>query len=409
MLTFTKMKMKKIKFFLILFISIQNCYSQDASRVITTGVPFLLIAADARAAGMADQGVATSSDAFSQQWNPAKYAFALDKQGFTSSYTPYLTALVNDISLGEVNYYNRINERSAFATSLRYFSLGVIELRENAEDLANEVKPNELALDLSYSLKLSERFAMAVAGRYIRSQLRLATAGAGDAKPSSTFAVDIAGFYQGEETAFSDFNGRLRLGFNFQNMGPKINYDAGAPEENANFLPAQMRIGGGYDFIFDDYNKISVSVEFDKLLVPTPQSADEDGSGSIEPNNSYGHDETVIRTNNNTAYNKVNWVSGMFKSFGDAPGGFSEELKEFTYSVGTEYLYQDSFALRLGYFHESPLKGARQFFSLGAGFKYNVVKVDLSYLFSASKVNNPLENTLRFSLTFNFGDKYDDY
>jgi len=421
LLTFTKMKMKKIKFFLILFISIQNCYSQDASRVITTGVPFLLIAADARAAGMADQGVATSSDAFSQQWNPAKYAFALDKQGFTSSYTPYLTALVNDISLGEVNYYNRINERSAFATSLRYFSLGVIELRENAEDPANEVKPNELALDLSYSLKLSERFAMAVAGRYIRSQLRLATAGAGDAKPSSTFAVDIAGFYQGEETAFSDFNGRLRLGFNFQNMGPKINYDAGATEENANFLPAQMRIGGGYDFIFDDYNKISVSIEFDKLLVPTPQSADRNGNGNIDsvkdipnPNNTPETSddfisEQDIRTQNNTAYNKVNWVSGMFKSFGDAPGGFSEELKEFTYSVGTEYLYQDSFALRLGYFHESPLKGARQFFSLGAGFKYNVVKVDLSYLFSASKVNNPLENTLRFSLTFNFGDKYDDY
>ena len=415
--------MRKIALLFIFLGSLHNSNAQkkvsevDASRVITTGVPFLLIAADARAAGMADQGVATSSDAFSQQWNPAKYAFALDKQGFTSSYTPYLTALVNDISLGEVNYYNRINERSAFATSLRYFSLGEIELRENAEDPANVVKPNELALDGSYSLKLSERFAMAVAGRYIRSQLRLATAGAGDAKPSSTFAVDIAGFYQGEETAFSDFNGRLRLGFNFQNMGPKINYDAGAPEENANFLPAQMRIGGGYDFIFDDYNKISVSIEFDKLLVPTPQSADLNGDGTVNgaptqienPDTNNFYTELEIRNLNNTAYNKINWVSGMFQSFGDAPGGFSEELKEFTYSVGTEYLYQDSFALRLGYFHESPLKGARQFFSLGAGFKYNVVKVDLSYLFSASKVNNPLENTLRFSLTFNFGDKYDDY
>ncbi|MCX6172730.1 MAG: type IX secretion system outer membrane channel protein PorV [Flavobacterium sp.] len=418
--------MRKIALLFIFLGSLHNSNAQkkvsevDASRVITTGVPFLLIAADARAAGMADQGVATSSDAFSQQWNPAKYAFALDKQGFTSSYTPYLTALVNDISLGEVNYYNRINERSAFATSLRYFSLGEIELRENAEDPANVVKPNELALDLSYSLKLSERFAMAVAGRYIRSQLRLAIAGAGDAKPSSTFAVDIAGFYQGEETAFSDFNGRLRLGFNFQNMGPKINYDAGAPEENANFLPAQMRIGGGYDFILDDFNKVSVSVEFDKLLVPTPQSADLNGDGSVDsaltqienpnatpPNNFYT--ELQIRDLNNIAYNKINWVSGMFQSFGDAPGGFSEELKEFTYSVGTEYLYQDSFAMRLGYFHESPLKGARQFFSLGAGFKYNVVKVDVSYLFSASKVKNPLENTLRFSLTFNFGDKYDDY
>jgi hypothetical protein len=412
------MKMKK---FAVLFLlaSLQHINAQqaDASRVITTGVPFLLVAADARASGMADQGVATSPDAFSQQWNPAKYAFAIDKQGFTSSYTPYLTALVNDIALGQVTYYNRINERSAFGVSLRYFSLGEIEFRENSEDPANVVKPNELALDGSYALKLSERFSMAVAGRYIRSQLRIPSAGVGgDAKPSSTFAVDIAGYYVGEEAAFNDFNGRLRLGFNFQNMGPKISYDAGGSDQNANFLPAQMRIGGGYDFILDDFNKVSVSVEFDKLLVPTPQSADRNGNGVIDatpypnPNEPGSYiDEVQIRNDNNTAYNKINWVSGMFQSFGDAPGGFSEELKEFTYSVGTEYLYQDSFAMRLGYFHESPLKGARQFFSLGAGFKYNVVKVDVSYLFSASKVKNPLENTLRFSLTFNFGDKYDDY
>jgi hypothetical protein len=202
-------------------------------------------------------------------------------------------------------------------------------------------------------------------------------------------------------------------------MGPKISYDAGGSDQNANFLPAQMRIGGGYDFILDDFNKVTVSVELDKLLVPTPQSADLNGDGSVDseltqienpddtPNNFYT--ELQIRDLNNTAYNKINWVSGMFQSFGDAPGGFSEELKEFTYSIATEYLYQDSFAFRLGYFHESPLKGARQFFTLGAGFKYNVVKVDVSYLFSTSQVKNPLENTLRFSLSFNFGDKYEDY
>ncbi len=420
--------MKKISLLLmLLFIAITQVVSaqqEDASRVITTGVPFLLVAADARSAGMADQGVATSPDAFSQQWNPAKYAFSSEKQGFTTSYTPYLTALVNDISLGQVTYFNRFNERSAFATSLRYFSLGIIELRENAEDAAVEVKPNELALDISYSLKLSERFSMAVGGRYIRSQLRIATAASNDAKPSSTFAFDLAGFYQGEEAAFNDFNGRLRLGFNFQNMGPKISYDAGQSDENANFLPAQMRLGGAYDFILDDFNKVSVSVEFDKLLVPTPQSADRDGDGVIDdlpypnPNDTTPNDTTdegsfideeEIREINNIEYNKTSWVSGMFSSFGDAPGGFSEELQEFTYSLATEYLYQDSFALRLGYFHESPLKGARQFFSFGAGFKYNVVKVDLSYLFSASKVKNPLENTLRFSLSFSFGDKYEDY
>jgi hypothetical protein len=398
------MKMKK---FTILFLlaSLQYINAQQDSRVITTGVPFLLVAADARAAGMADQGVATAPDAFSQQWNPAKYAFAIDKQGFTASYTPYLTDLVNDISLGQATYYNRINERSAFGVSLRYFGLGEIELRQNADDPAQIVKPNEMAIDGSYALKLSERFSMAVAGRYIRSQLRIPTEGSADAKPASSFAVDIAGYYVGEEAAFNDFNGRLRLGFNFSNMGPKINYDSGASDDNsANFLPAIMRIGGGYDFILDDFNKVTLSVELAKLLVPTPQSADLNGDGLVTT-----PEEIALRDQNNADYNKINWVSGIFSSFGDAPGGFSEELKEFTYSVGAEYLYQDSFAFRLGYFHESPIKGARKFFSLGAGFKYNVVKVDVSYLFSASQVKNPLENTLRFSLSFNFGDKYEDY
>lgn len=400
------MTMKKIAIVTVLLAS-QFINAQQDSRVITTGVPFLLVAADARSAGMADQGVATSMDAYSQQWNPAKYAFALDKQGFTVSYTPYLTDLVNDISLGQATYYNRFGAdgRNAFAVSLRYFGLGEIELRQNADDPAQIVKPNEMAIDGSYALKLSERFSMSVAGRYIRSALRIPSGDTGDSKPASSFAVDIAGFYQGEETAFSDFNGRLRLGFNFQNMGPKINYDAGQSDDNsANFLPANMRLGGGYDFILDDFNKVSVSVEFAKLLVPTPQSADLDGDGLITT-----PEENALQQQNNADYNKINWVSGIFSSFGDAPGGFSEELREFTYSVGAEYLYQDSFAFRLGYFNESPIKGARKFFSLGAGFKYNVVKVDVSYLFSASQVKNPLENTLRFSLSFNFGDKYDDY
>jgi len=397
--------MKKIAILLFLVVTIQNINAQKESFVITTGVPFLLVAADARAAGMADQGVATSADAFSQQWNPAKYAFSLEKQGFTTSYTPYLTDLVNDISLGQVTYFNRFNERSAFAASLRYFGLGEIELRQFAEDDPVIVKPSELAFDASYSLKLSERFAMSVAGRYIRSALRIASAGSGDAKPATSFAVDVSGFYQSEEVAYNSFNGRYRIGFNFQNMGPKINYDAGASDDNsANFLPANMKIGGGFDFILDDYNKVTVSVEFAKLLVPSPQSSDLNGDGLITT-----QEEIDLRQQNITDYNKINWVSGIFSSFGDAPGGFSEELKEFTYSVGTEYLYQDSFALRLGYFHESPDKGSRKFFSLGAGFKYNVVKVDVSYLFSASKVKNPLENTLRFSLSFAFGDKYEEY
>ncbi len=389
--------MKKISFLLLLVVlTIQTVNAQD--RVITTGVPFLLIAADARAAGLGDQGVATTSDNYSQQWNPAKYAFAQDKQGFSISYTPYLTQLVNDISLGQINYYNRFNERSAFGVSLRYFGLGEIELRQNFDDVPNVVKPNELAFDASYSLKLSNSFSMAVAGRYIRSNLKIADANT-DAKPASSFAVDVAGYFQSEEIAFNEFNGRYRLGFNFQNMGPKISYDNDQNDVNSNFLPANMRLGGAFDFILDEYSKVTASVEFAKLMVPTPQDPDLNGDGVVT---------SVERTQNNDDYQKISWVSGMFSSFGDAPDGFSEELKEFTYSAAAEYLYQDSFAFRLGYFNESPVKGARKFFSLGAGFKYNVVKVDVSYLFSASKVKNPLENTLRFSLTFNFGDKYDD-
>jgi hypothetical protein len=400
--------MKKFSIIFICLVCFQISQAQD--RVITTGVPFLLVAADARSAGMADQGVATAPDAYSQQYNPAKYAFALDKQGVSISYTPYLTDLVNDISLGQVTYYNRINERSAFAGSLRYFGLGEIELRQNFDDPPNIVKPNELAIDGSYSLQLSSVFSMAVGARYIRSNLRIPDA-TGDSKPASSFAVDVAGYYQSEEVAYSDFNGRWRAGFNFQNLGPKIKYDAGAGDDNANFLPAQLRLGGGFDFIFDEYNKVSVGIELDKLLVPSPQ--DPDPAVDTNADGDFDDPEDITdaeqRAINNEAYRKIGWVSGIFKSFNDAQDGFSEELKEFTYSVGAEYLYQDSFAFRLGYFNESPEKGARKFFSLGAGFKYNVVKVDVSYLFSASQVKNPLENTLRFSLTFNFGEKYDQY
>jgi hypothetical protein len=395
--------MKRIAILMLCLSAVQISKAQE--RVITTGVPFLLVASDARAAGLGDQGVATAADAFSQQWNPAKYAFSTEKQGFSVSYTPYLTALVNDISLGQITYFNRINERSAFATSIRYFSLGEIELRQNIDDIANVVKPNEFALDGSYSLKLSDKFSMSVAGRFISSNLKIQDA-FNDTRAATSFAFDVAGFFQSEQTAYNDFDGRYRIGFNFQNLGPKISYDSTVSNElNANFLPAQMKLGGSFDFIFDDYNKITTSLEFSKLLVPTPQV---DSSNLYDYNND-GIVNNQDLTDANSDYKKIGWVSGIFKSFGDAPGGFSEELKEITYSLGAEYLYQDSFAMRLGYFHESPIKGARKFFSLGAGFKYNVVNIDVSYLFSASKVQNPLENTLRFSLTFNFGDKYENY
>jgi hypothetical protein len=385
---------KIMKKLILIFIGVvtSNAIAQD--RVITTGVPFIQIAADARAAGMGDIGVATSPDTYSQQWNPAKYAFATDKQGFSVSYTPYLTDIVNDISLGQVTYYNRFNDRSAFAGSIRYFGLGDFELRQSSDpnEVFPTVSPNEFAIDGSYSLHLSDYFAMAVGGRFIHSNLKIATDNT-DASAASTFAVDIAGYYQSEEIAYADFNGRWRGGFNIQNLGPKISYDN--DEFSNNFLPANLKIGGGFDFILDEYNRIGVNLEFNKLLVPTPQYESTDTP-----------EQTIQKSED---YRKIGWVSGVFKSFGDAPGGFSEELKEVTYALGAEYEYQDSFSLRSGYFHESDEKGARKFFSLGAGFKYNVVKVDVSYLFSASKVKNPLENTLRFSLTFNFGDKYENY
>lgn len=390
--------MKKIVAIILGLISTYSIKAQN-ERPITTGVPFLLIAADARSAGMGDVGVASSPDAFSQQFNPAKYAFSLKKSGFTASYTPYLTDLVNDISLGQVNYFNRYNERSAFAGSLRYFSLGEIQLTDENALPNGTVKPNEMAIDLSYALQLNQKFSMAVAGRYIRSNLKVNTT-TNDASAANSFAVDVAGFYQSEEMAFTSFNGRYRLGFNLQNLGPKISYDSDV-ERSSNFLPSNLKLGGGFDFIFDDYNKVAFNLEFNKLLVPTPKKAiDLNQNGFIDA----GESQTAA-----DEYNSVGWTSGIFKSFGDAPDGFSEELKEVNYGAGLEYWYQDSFAFRTGYFNESKEKGARKFATLGAGFKYSAITLDVSYLFSISKIKNPLENTLRFSLTFNFGDDYDQY
>lgn len=405
--------MKKIALLLSLVVVGQFAKAQeDNSRVITTGVPFLLVAADARSAGMADMGVATSADAFSQQYNPAKFAFSSQKQGFSISYTPYLVSIANDISLGQITYYNRINERSAFAGSLRYFGLGDIEFRETPDpnEVPRIVNPNEFALDGSYSLKLSERFSMAVGGKFIRSALKTVDAN-NDATAATTFAVDVAGYYQSEEIAYADFNGRWRAGFNFQNMGPKISYDN--DDFNNNFLPANMRLGTGFDFVLDEYNKVGVTAEITKLLVPTPPelitAVDLNGNTSYDDEGDISPAEALAANNlAKSEYRKIGWAQGIFKSFNDAPDGFSEELREFTCALGAEYTYQDSFALRLGFFNEHELKGARKFFTMGAGFKYNVVKVDVSYLFSASKVRNPLENTLRFSLTFNFGDEYDE-
>ncbi len=407
-------------FFLIVKVNAQTTIipNQNDSRVITTGIPFLLISSDARAAGMADMGVATSVDAFSQQWNSSKYAFSEAKSGIGVSYTPYLSKLVNDIFLGSLTYFNRLDEKSAFATSLRYFSLGEIEFVDNETDTPRIQKPSELSLDISYALRLSDQFAMSVAMRYLRSDLRIQGVG-GDVSPANTFGVDISGYYQSEEEAYTDFNGRWRLGFAIQNLGPKFKYDQGGLD---NFQPTNLRLGAGFDFIFDNYNKVAVTAEVAKLLVPTPpiygneyNYTDNNSNGVYDEGeddligypNSPVNDEPIIVKGKDP---NVDFLSGVFQSFGDAPGGFSEELKEFTWALGAEYTYEDSFAFRAGYFNESEEKGARKFLALGAGFKYNVVNIDLSYLFSASKIQSPLENTLRFSLTFNIGaGEYNEY
>ncbi|WP_296386103.1 type IX secretion system outer membrane channel protein PorV [Winogradskyella sp.] len=405
--------MKKYAITLIAFATLNLTFGQetitfpDQSSVITTGLPFMLIAPDARSASLGDMGVATSVDGFSQQYNPAKYAFSETKSGISLSYTPYLTRLVNDISLSYVTYFNRINEYSAFSVGFKYFSLGEIVLTQDANDPGVAVKPNEFAVDAAYTLRLGEQFSLAVAMRYMRSALRIDTIDP-NASPGSTFGADITGYYQSEEEAYNDFNGRWRAGFAIQNLGPRFKYDDGGREV---FQPTNLRLGAGFDFIFDEYSKLGITAEVSKYLVPTPPLlgfVDTIQDGDTEPNGTQDPNEPTIITAGQD--NDVSFLSGVFQSFGDAPGGFSEELREFTWSLGAEYTYQENFAFRAGYFNEAEDKGARKFFALGAGFKYTTINIDLSYLFSASKVQSPLENTLRFSLTFNFGDgEYDEY
>ncbi|WP_038260540.1 type IX secretion system outer membrane channel protein PorV [Zhouia amylolytica] len=382
--------MKNMLMFILIYSMVNMVYSQEEYQEITTGVPFLLISADARASGMGDLGVATSPNAFSQQWNPSKYSFSGEQAGIGVSYTPYLRELATDISLMNVTYYNRYNDRSAYAFSLKYFGLGEILFRQGIDDEPIPAEPNEFALDGTYSLKLSDYFSMGVTGRYIRSNLKLQQIDA-NSRSANSFAVDVSGYYQSEEKVYDKFNGRWRAGFNVSNLGPKIQYDEGGQESS---LPTNLKLGGGFDFILDQDNTVAVSSEFNKLLVPTPK--DFDGDGDID-------------NIDNQMYNDIGFFEGVFKSFGDAPGGFDEELSEIIWALGAEYNYREIFALRSGYYHESKKKGVRRYFTLGAGFKFNNTTIDLSYLFSTSNVSNPLENTLRFGLTFNFGETYYDY
>ena len=366
---------------IFLFFTISTTKSQER-RVITTAVPFLMISADARASGLGEQGVATSPDAFSQHWNPSKYAFLENRSAVGVSYTPYLSKLVSDVFLANLNYYKVINGRSSWSTSFKYFSLGDIDILENPQDIPYLENPNEFTLDASYTLKLNQNFSMGVTGRFLMSDVKLQNISS-DSSSASSFAVDISGFYQSDEKAYDKFNGIWRFGFNISNLGPRMSYDELGKKY---FIPTNFKIGSAFDFIFDSANKLSLNLELNKLLVPTPSVPILNSNNQI-----IGYEQA-----------DVSFLSGVFKSFGDAPDGFSEEMKEITLSLGLEYIYNDSFALRMGYFGENEIKGARKYFTFGTGFNLNEIDLDLSYLLSTSEVISPLENTLRFSFTYNF-------
>ena len=376
------MLMIKRNYIVVLLLIASNLlYSQDR-RVITTAVPFLMISADARASGLGEQGVATTPDAFSQHWNPSKYVFSDKLSSVGISYTPYLSKIVNDVFLTNVNFYNVIDQRSAWSASFKYFSLGDIDIIQNPQDIPILENPNEFTLDASYSLKLSEYFALAVSARFLMSDVKLQTVDA-DSDSASSFAVDISGFFQSDQKSYNSFDGIWRAGFNISNIGPRMKYEELGRK---NFIPTNLKVGGAFDFIFDSSNKFSVNLELNKLLVPSPS-------------------EPIYNSNNEIVGYKqsdVNFLSGIFKSFGDAPDGFSEELKEFTLAVGLEYVYNDNFALRAGYFNENEMKGARKYLTFGTGFQLEDFSIDLSYLLSTSNIVSPLENTLRFSFTYNF-------
>ena len=354
---------------------------------ITTAVPFLIISPDAKAGGMGDVGVASTPDAMSMHWNPAKYAFVDDQAGVAVCYTPWLKSLIPDIDLSYLSGYTKRNDNEAFAFALRYFTLGEIKFTDNTGNSLGSFNPNELALSTAYSRKLSDNMSTAIALRYIYSNLTGGQqVGTLPTEAGQSIAGDVSAFYI-KPIRLGSQNADLSIGLNISNIGSKIAYTETTTRD---FIPTNMRFGSAVTTAIDDYNKISIEVDFNKLLVPTPPQYDSDG-------------EIIAGMNPD-----VSVVSGIFQSFGDAPGGAKEEFREIIYSLGTEYWYDEQFAVRAGYFHEAPTKGDRQFFSLGAGLRYNVFGLDFSYLIPVRSRDeagavNPLSNTLRFALTFDFG------
>lgn len=397
--------MKKV---LILFLSICFTFSlksQDVNyddilggnlNTITTAVPFLLISPDSRSGAMGDVGVATSPDAASMHWNPAKLSFTNDDIGVSVSIVPWLRELVPDISLQYIGGYYKLNNNEALGYELRYFSLGDITFTDNTGNVIGQYKPNELALGTSYSRKLSRDFSIAISGRYIYSNLTGGqSAGGTETIAGQSIAADISTFYT-RPISIADNKSDLSFGMNISNIGNKISYTETITRD---FIPINLRLGTDLTTEIDEYNKFSFALDLNKLLVPSPPLYDEDGDMIA------GKDP------------EVSVVSGMFQSFGDAPGEidengnpvpgsiFKEEMREINISTGIEYWYANQFALRAGYFHEHDTKGGRRYLTFGSGVKYNVFALDFSYLISTSNIggSNPLANTMRFTLVFDLG------
>lgn len=350
------------------------------------GVTSLAIAPDARGGSMGDIGAATDPDVNSQYWNPAKYPFCISRAGVSLNYTPWLRQLVNDIDLANITGYYRIGNYDALSASLRYFSLGEVI----ADSEGGTIKPYEMAIDVAYSRMLSETFSAAVALRYIYSDL--AYKADDETTPGSAFAADIAVYHQGY-LMVGNRECQLGWGVNVSNIGSKISYDEGNTSE---FLPTNLRIGASFLIPIDDYNRLSISADANKLLVPTRPTMQQYVEETDAPEDDYSGYASWLQ---DEGYYNVSPISGIFKSFNDAPGGFKEELQEIQWSVGAEYSYNDKFFLRAGYHYEHPNKGNRKYYTLGAGFKMNIFSIDAGYVISAAQTN-PLDQTLRFSLSF---------
>ena len=372
--------MKKLVFTLfILSCSVTLAFSapelnieNDQLNPLQTSIPSLSIAPDSRAGGMGDVGAATTPDINSQYWNPAKYPRIKEEAGFSLSYTPWLRKLVSDIDLAYLAGYWKFDEDQAVSASLRYFSLGDVILRQTLDDSGITVNPNEFAIDVAYSRLLSEKWSGAVAMRYIRSDLTGGiSTGTTDIYAANAVAADIAAFYTTPVTLATG-NGNFALGFNVSNIGTKVSYDDGVTSD---FLPTNLRLGGSFDYPFDEYNKMMFTVDLNKLLVPTKNDMTDE------------------------EYNEISPISGIFMSFNDAPRGFEEEMEEVMWSAGVEYSYLDQFFVRGGYFNEAANKGNRKYFTAGAGFKLNVFRLDAAYVISVAQ-SNPLDQTLRFTLSF---------